>query len=78
MKRRHFISTSGLASAVAALAPVSALQAKTGGALADLVISNGRVYTMDENQPMAQSVAVLGDRIIAVGSDDELNPLRGP
>jgi len=79
MKRRNFISQSSLAGAVAALTPVSALQARTGGgARADLIISNGRVYTMDDNLPIAESVAVLGDRIIAVGSNDEISPLQGP
>ena len=78
MKRRKFISHSSLAGAVAALAPVSALQAKPGsGARADLIINNARVYTMDENLPMAESVAVLGDRIIAVGSNDEIKSLQG-
>jgi len=80
MKRRHFISSSGLAGAVAALTPGSNLRAATatGGAHADLIIANGRIYTMDENLPMAESVVVLGDRIIAVGTNDELKPLQGP
>jgi len=79
MKRRNFISHSGLAGAIAALAPVSALQAKTGGGVrADLIVSNGRVYTMDGDLPLAQSVAILGDRIIAVGSNDETRSLQGP
>lgn len=79
MKRRKFISHSSLAGAVAALAPVTALHAGAGAvARADLIISNGRVYTMDENLPMAESVAVLGDRIIAAGSNDEMKSLQGP
>jgi len=79
MKRRNFIYRSGLAGAVAALAPVSALQAMNGGgARADLIIRNGRIYTMDDSLPMAESVAVLGDRIIAVGSNDEIRSLQGP
>ena len=37
---------------------------------ADLVLSNGKVYTMEEDQPWAEAVAIRGDRIIAVLSND--------
>lgn len=36
---------------------------------ADLVLLNGRVVTMDTAQPTAQAVAIVGDRIRAVGSN---------
>jgi predicted amidohydrolase YtcJ len=45
---------------------------------ADLVISGGRVWTGDPGQPIATSVAILGDRIVAVGSDADVAPWRGP
>ena len=38
MKRRNFISNLSLAGVVAALAPVSTLKAKSGGARADLIV----------------------------------------
>ena len=37
--------------------------------LADLVLRNGSIYTVNDRQPNAQAVAVKGDRIIFVGSD---------
>jgi len=43
---------------------------------ADLLLLNGRILTMSRRP--AAALAVLGDRIIAVGEDDELGPLRGP
>jgi predicted amidohydrolase YtcJ len=44
---------------------------------ADLVLVNGNVYTLDENRPAAEAVAVRGDRIAAVGSESEVRPLVG-
>jgi len=38
---------------------------------ADLVIRHARVYTVDNEHPWAESVAVLGDRIAWVGADSE-------
>ena len=44
---------------------------------ADLLIVNARVWTGDKNHPAAQAVAVLGDRIVAVGSNSEIEAWRG-
>ena len=41
---------------------------------ADIVIRNARVYTVDKDQPWAQAVAVRGDRIVRVGSDQDVQP----
>jgi predicted amidohydrolase YtcJ len=45
---------------------------------ADLIITNGKVWTVDKSLPTAQAVAVLGDRIVAVGSASEIDAWRGP
>ncbi|MGZ4733067.1 MAG: hypothetical protein ACXVZH_13090, partial [Terriglobales bacterium] len=39
---------------------------------ADLLIYNAKIWTVDKSQPTAQAVAVLGDRIVAVGSNQEV------
>jgi len=44
---------------------------------ADLIITNAKVWTVDKAHPTAQAVAVLGDRIIAVGSNADVDTLRG-
>jgi predicted amidohydrolase YtcJ len=44
---------------------------------ADLIITNAKVWTVDKAHPTAQAVAVLGDRIIAVGSNADVDVLRG-
>jgi predicted amidohydrolase YtcJ len=41
---------------------------------ADLVLNNGKVVTVDPAKPEAQAVAVRGDVIVAVGSNDEIKP----
>ena len=45
---------------------------------ADLVVSGGRVWTGVPKGPLAESVAVVGDRIVAVGSATEIDAWRGP
>jgi predicted amidohydrolase YtcJ len=44
---------------------------------ADLIITNAKIWTVDKSLPMAQAVAVLGDRIVAVGSSVEVDAWRG-
>jgi len=46
--------------------------------VADLIITHAKVWTVDEAQPRAQAVAVFGDRILAVGSNVDIEGLRGP
>jgi hypothetical protein len=45
---------------------------------ADLIIRNANVWTVDHSHPEAQAVAILGDRIVAVGSNQDINAWRGP
>ena len=46
-----------------------------GAPAADLVLYGGNVATLDPAQPEAEAVAVLGERIVAVGSDAEVRRL---
>lgn len=45
---------------------------------ADLVIHNARIWTVDSARPEAEAVAVLGNRIVAVGSNQDVDSWRGP
>ena len=45
---------------------------------ADLVLTNGRVVTVEESQPEAQAIAVTGDRIVAVGWSGDIRQYVGP
>src|SRR5439155_8013076 len=44
----------------------------------DLILSNGKIITVDERFTLAQAIAVRGDRIVAVGSNQDITRLAGP
>ena len=44
---------------------------------ADLVLRNGKIVTVDETRPQAQALAAKNGLIVAVGSDEELEPYIG-
>lgn len=45
---------------------------------ATFIITNAAVYTVDKQHPTAEAVAVIGDRIVAVGARAEIDLWRGP
>lgn len=45
---------------------------------ATLIVTNAVVYTVDKQHPKAEAVAVIGDRIVAVGSRADIDLWRGP
>jgi predicted amidohydrolase YtcJ len=45
---------------------------------ADLIIRDAKIWTVDKSMPTAQAVAVLGERIAAVGSNSDVEAWRGP
>ncbi len=47
------------------------------GPIADLLLINADVVTVDEAMPNAEAVAIEGDRILAVGSTEEMLVYRG-
>ena len=60
------------------VALVAATTAFGQGAVPDLILSNGKIITVDERFTIAQAVAVRGDRITAVGTNQEIARLAGP
>ena len=53
----------------------------SSGALAqapDIILHHANVFTADPSNPTAQAVAIRGDRIVAVGSDEDIRPTAGP
>ncbi|MGE5736635.1 MAG: amidohydrolase [Acidobacteriota bacterium] len=44
---------------------------------ADLIVSNANVWTVDGKLPRAQAVAIIGERIVAVGSQADVQGWRG-
>jgi len=46
--------------------------------VADMVIRNARVYTVDKDQPWAEAVAIRGDRILWTGSGKDVEQYIAP
>lgn len=46
--------------------------------VADLVLLNAAIETLDPAQPRAEALAVRGDRIVALGNNAEISALAGP
>ncbi len=46
--------------------------------MSTLVLRNGRIHTLDPNQPAATALAVHGRRILAVGADADVLDAAGP
>ena len=44
---------------------------------ADLVVLHGKIYTVNAKQPWAEALAIRGGKIIAVGSDKQMESYRG-
>lgn len=59
------------------LAPLAA-HAQGAPAPADLIVTNARIYTVDENRPVAEALAVRGGRVLFVGSARGALATRGP
>ena len=57
---------------------MSSSQAFTQSLSADLIVTNANIHTMDAKRTIANSIAMLNGKIIAVGSDADTKPLIGP
>ena len=68
----------GLAIVVASLTAQTTRQAAVESGPAELVLLNGRIYTLDTARPWAEALAVRRGRITAVGSTAEIKALAGP
>ena len=53
------------------------VQAETPALVADTIIVNAIVHTMDPAHPTAEAVAIYGNRIVAVGSSKDIKKLAG-
>ena len=57
--------------------PASAQGSGAAGS-ADTILTNGKIITVDDQFSIAQAVAVRGDRIVAVGTNQAITQLAGP
>jgi predicted amidohydrolase YtcJ len=64
---------------LAGAAALSMLSAFAQGAItADLILSNGKIVTVDDRFTIAQAVAIKGNRIVAIGANQEMDRLAAP
>jgi adenine deaminase len=70
---RFKIALAALAAITATIQPAPAQQAAP-----DVILSNGKIITVDARFSIAQAVAIRGERIVAVGSNQEISRLAGP
>lgn len=52
-------------------------QSKEKKSVADSIFINANIYTVDEKNPTAEAIAVKGDRIMDIGTQKELDLLKG-
>ena len=54
------------------------IPARAGTNPADLILTNGKIITVDPAFTIAQAIAIAGDRILAVGPDAAMAAMAGP
>jgi len=73
---RRMLNVAVIGASVALVCAAASLRAQAPQA--DLILSNGKIITVDERFSIAQAVAIKGDRIVAVGSNQDITRLAGP
>jgi predicted amidohydrolase YtcJ len=70
---KHTLSAFVLAALVAGSLVLQAQQAP-----ADIILTNGKIITVDDTFSIAQAVAIRGSRIVGVGTNQEITRMAGP
>ncbi|MBY0262365.1 MAG: amidohydrolase family protein, partial [Phycisphaerales bacterium] len=82
LSRRAFVQAAAVTGMAAALPGCVTTRSATGTAgprsVADLIIHNAKVTTMDPALPSATAIATVAGRVLRVGDDAETLALRGP
>ena len=55
----------------------TAAQNQAGDDAADIVLQNGRIYTVDRDNPWAEALAIRGGRLVAVGAAEKAQQFAG-
>ena len=64
--------------AALAVQNIQTIRAQTGSATATIILHHAKVLTVDKDFSVAEAVAVAGNRIIAVGTNEEVLPHAWP
>ena len=63
---------------LAAVLVFSAIAFPQGKPSAEVIVTNARIWTVDKTRPQAEAIAIIGERIVAVGSVAEVDTWHGP
>ena len=58
--------------------PTGESEPPQSGLRPDVIFHNGSILTIETEQPQAQALAIQGESILAVGSDEDILALAGP
>ena len=75
--RRHFIGSAAAAASVGVIPGNASAATRDATGPADLIINGANLLTMDSDTASATAIAIRGQHILAVGSDDDISKLRG-
>lgn len=78
MRRRAWLSVVGQGISLAGWLAVAGCSARETGPPADLLVTNAQIYAADGSTTLHESLAVRGDRIVAIGAAAEVARHRGP
>ncbi|MEQ8205294.1 MAG: amidohydrolase [Woeseia sp.] len=79
LTRRRFLGTgSALPFGLGLAGTATAVRADAPAGSADLIVTGGKIYTMNSSQPRAEALAIRGDRLLAVGSNDDILAYASP
>ena len=78
ISRRRFFGSAAAAASLGVVPGASLAATRDATGPADLIIHGANVLSMDPAMPTATAVAVRGQHILAVGSDENVLNLKGP
>ena len=78
ISRRRFFGSAAAAASLGVVPSASLAATRDATGPADLILTGANVLSMDPEIPAATAVAVRGQHILAVGSDDDVLNLKGP
>ena len=77
LTRRRFLGATAAAATLGFTPGKLSASVRDATGSADLIVTGATVHTMDPSNPLATALAVRGQHILAVGSDDDVSNLRG-
>ena len=76
LSRRRFFGTAAAVASTGSIASVASASVQNASGPADLIIKGANLLTMDPAIESATAIAVRGQHILAVGSDDDILELN--